>query len=174
LKQRWAGVGAILGGVIFAAAGAVMAAGNLGWLGGSPEANDLFVYLGVGLALVVGGFAATHGADISSRGQLGRIVSVAAIAASVILLGSRLLEFAILGTLAIFVTLLGFTRLVQRDKLLPTPDVVLLSVAMVASITWNTETPSAALLIVVGLAASWISYHALVANRWGKRARLIR
>jgi hypothetical protein len=163
-------VGAIVGGVIFAAAGAVMAAGNLRWLGGSPEANDLFVYLGVGSALVVAGFAARHGADIRGRGQLGRLVSVAAIAACIILLLSRLLDFAIFGTLATFVTLLGFTRLVQRDKLLPMPDVVLLYVATVASITWNTETPSAALLIVVGLVASWVSYHALVANRWAEKA----
>ncbi len=40
-------------------------------------------------------------------------------------------------------------------------------VATVASITWNTETPSAALLVLVGLVAAWVSYRALLAGHWG-------
>jgi hypothetical protein len=47
--------------------------------------------------------------------------------------------------------------------------VVLLGIATVASITWNTETASAALLIIVGLVAAWISYRALLAGQWGLR-----
>jgi len=38
---------------------------------------------------------------------------------------------------------------------------------MVASITWNTETPSAALVVIVGLVFSWLSYRALLAGRCG-------
>lgn len=170
LVEPWAAWAAIGGGIVYASAGAVMAGQNLGWLGvpGAPEANDLFVWLGLGLALVVAGFTVQHGADIRRRGGLGRTVGVAGIAAPVILLLSRVVEFAILGTVATFIAILGFTLVVQRHKLLPRFDVVLLYVATVASITWNTETPSAALLVIVGFVASWISYRSLVAQRWGK------
>ncbi len=170
LTRRWAGLSAILGGFVYAVTGAVMAARNLRWFGWVPEANPLFVWLGVGLALVVGGFALRHGTDIRSRGALGRWTARAGIAAPIFLLLSWVIEFAIFGTVITFAAILMFTVLVHRARLLPRLDVVLLAVATVASITWNTETPSAALLIIVGLVAAWVSYLALVARRWDPRA----
>jgi len=83
---------------------------------------------------------------------------------------SLIIEFAIFGTLATSVAILTFTRVVHRDKLLPKTDVVLLYVATVASITWNTETPTAAFLVVVGLVATWVSYRALIAGLWQSQA----
>jgi hypothetical protein len=112
------------------------------------------------------GFAVVHGADIKRRGTAGVVAIVGGILAPVILLFSRLIEFAIFGTLVTFLAILAFTVMVWRGRILPRPDGALLVIATVASITWNTETPSAALLIVVGLIASWISYRALVADRW--------
>ncbi len=83
---------------------------------------------------------------------------------------SALVEFAILGTLLTFVCLLAFTILVHRDKLLRSREIIVLYVATVASITWNTETPSAALLVIVGAAMSWVSFQALVVGRWGAQS----
>ncbi len=169
MAQRVSGLGAIVGGFVYAVAGGVMAARNLRGFGWVPNANPLAVWLGVGLALVVGGFALRHGADIRSRGALGRWTARAGIAAPIFLLLSLVIEFAIFGTLITFAAILMFTVLVHRARLLPRLDVVLLAVATVASITWNTETPSAALLIIVGLVASWISYRALLAEKWRPR-----
>ena len=169
MARLWTGLGAIVGGFIYAVTGAVMAVANLGWFGLPRDANGLSFWLGAGLALVVAGFAAQHGEDIQRRGKLGRWTARVSIAASIILLLSGVIEFAIFGTLATFVALLMFTLLVRQDRLLPQLDVVLLGIATVASITWNTETPSAALLIIVGLVAAWVSYRALLAGKWGLR-----
>ena len=162
-------LGAIVGGFIYAAVGAVMAAGNLRWFGWSPNANPLMVFLGLGLAPVVIAFALIRGADIWRRGAAGRIATIAGFAAPTFLLASALIEFAIFGTLMTFVAIAAFAILVHRDRLMPRTDIALLYVATIASITWNTETPSAALLIAVGLIASWISYRALLAERWATR-----
>jgi hypothetical protein len=110
-----------------------------------------------------------HGGDIQRRGTLGRWIARTSIAAIILLLLSLVIEFAIFGTLATFAAILMFTLLVHQDRLLPRLDVVLLGIATVASITWNTETASAALLIIVGLVAAWISYRALLAGKWGVR-----
>ena len=167
MAGHWAGLGAIVGGIVYAFTGGVMAARNLRWFGWEPNANALFVWLGAGLALVVVGFALVRGADIRGRGALGRTLAVAGPAAAIILLLSPVVEFALLGTLVTFIAILTFTLLVRRGKLLPRVDLVLLYVATVASITWNTETPSSALLVIVGLVAAWVSYRALVARCWG-------
>lgn len=143
-----------------------MAARNLRWFGWSPNANPLMVFLGLGLALIVLAFAVLRGADIWRRGLVGRVAAVAGVGAPVLLLASALIEFAIFGTLLTFVAVLAFSVMVHRSGLMMTSDVVLLYVATVASITWNTETASAALLIIVGLIASWISYRALIADVW--------
>lgn len=164
--KRWLGLGAVIGGIVYALAGALMAAGNLGWFRGAPDANSLFVWLGLGLALIVLALAVTYGADIWRRGLPGRVAAVSGVAAPLILLMSRLIEFAIFGTFATFVAILAFTVTVHRGKALPNVDVALLYVAAVASITWNTETASAALLVIVGLIASWVSYRALLGDRW--------
>jgi hypothetical protein len=169
MARLWTGFGAMVGGILYAVTGAVMAAANLGWFSLVRDANALAFWLGVGFALTVGGFAVQHGGDIQRRGRLGRWTARASLVAIVLLLLSLVIEFAIFGTLATFATILMFTVLVHQHRLLPRLDVVLLGVATVASITWNTETPSAALLIIVGLVAAWISYRALLAGKWGVR-----
>ncbi|HVE91436.1 MAG TPA: hypothetical protein VNE62_03905 [Actinomycetota bacterium] len=167
---RFLGVGAVIGGLVYAAAGGVMAANNLDWLELRGGANSLFVWLGAGLALVVVAFGVVHGRDIWSHGPRGIVASVSGVLAPVILLMSPLIQFAIFGTFATWIAIAAFTVTVHRGRLLPRGDVALLAVATVASATWNTETPSAALLIVVGVAAAWISYRALLSDWWGADA----
>jgi hypothetical protein len=168
--RRLVGSAAVFGGLVYAVAGGVMAARNLGWFGWAPDANSLFVWLGAGLALMVVGFGLRYGRDIRRSGVAGRIAAAAGISAPIILLLSRLIEFAIFGTLATFVAIAAFTVTVHRGRLLGRLEVVLLYVATVASITWNTETASAALLVVVGLIGAWVAYRALVSDRWGLQA----
>ena len=166
IVRRSLGIGAVAGGVIYAVAGGVMAARNLGWFGWSQNSDPVMVWLGLGLALIVLAFGVVRGADIWSGGPAGRIAAVAGIAAAITLLASGVIQFAIFGTLLTFVAFVAFTVMVYRRRHLPRSDVTLLVVATVASITWNTETPSAALLVVVGLVAGWISFRALLADRW--------
>lgn len=167
--RRWLGVGAVVGGVVYAVAGGLIAGRNLGWLAGSP-ANAALMWLGVGLAMIVLAFALVHGDDIWRASAAGRVAAVSGVAAPLILLVSRLVEFAIFGTFTTFIAVAAFAVMTHRGRRLPAPDVVLLYVAAVASVTWNTETPSAALLIVVGFVGSWVSYRALLAGHWYARA----
>lgn len=164
--RRALGAAAVIGGIIYAVSGAHMAAGNLRWFGRSPGANEHFLWLGIGFVLIVVAFGAVRGRQIWRQGPPGQIASVAGVVAPLMLLVSRMIEFAILGTLMTFIAILAFAVTVHLRKLMPRVDVVLLYVAALASITWNTETGSAALLVIVGLVASWISYRALVASAW--------
>jgi hypothetical protein len=160
----------MVGGGVYAVAGAVMAARNLRWFGWTPSANPLMVWLGLGLALQVAALGIAFGPQILRAGVAGKVAAAAGSLAPLILLLSRLVEFAIFGTLATFLAIAAFTVAVLRHALLPRPDVVLLAFATVASITWNTETASAALLVVVGLIGAWICYRALIAGKWPDHA----
>jgi len=165
--HRWLGPIGFLGGVIYALAGARITGGNLGWYDWSRDANGQFIWLGLGLLLVVGAFGVEHAADLWSLGRSGKVAALAGVVAPVVLLTSRLIEFAIFGTLSTFVLLAAFTRAAQHHGRLPRVDVAVLAVATVGSITWNTENGSAALLIGVGGLLAIESLRMLSARRWG-------
>lgn len=146
-------VGGAAGGMLFAAGGAWMGSMNAGWLGPRGGANALFPLLGLAVALVVSAWAAAGWpaklwrAGIAGRGAAGLLF----VAPGVYIL-SWVIEFAILGTMALGLGLVLLAVAMWRRHLSDLPDRVLVALAAVGSLTWNTETLSAFLLVVVGLA----------------------
>ncbi len=153
---------ALLGSTLFAAGGFWMGSMNVGWFGLEENANSLFPLLGLGAALVVGGLSSSPLAKgLHSRGVLERATRILMVAAPLVYLLSWLVEFAILGTLALGLGLICLTVIVIRRRWLPPIDRLLVAVSAVAALTWNTETVSAFLLVGVGLVWAILSMRPL-------------
>ena len=143
---------AVLGCLIYAGAGAVMGSQNDGWFGLERETNDVLPVLGVGAALVAIAFTGTSFSDrLREVGTVGVASRVLVVAGSVLFIMGTLIEFAIFGTLSLAAGLICMAVAVIRHALVPVIDRVLISASAVGSITWNTETTSAFLLVGVGL-----------------------
>lgn len=140
------------GGMLVAATGTWMGAMNAGWFGLQREANSLFPLLGVGLALVVAAWAAAGWwATLSRAGIGGRSAASLLVLAPGVYILSWLIEFAILATLAMGIGLVLLAVTLWRHRLSRSPDRVLVAAAAAGSLTWNTETLSAFLLVGVGV-----------------------
>lgn len=146
---------ALFGATIYAAAGALIGSMNAGWFGLERNANPLLPMLGVGAALIVIAFVSTtlH-MRLREAGSLGRATQVLLVVGPLLFILSWLIEFAIIGTLSLGLGLVGLAVTVTRRKLVSIPDRVLIILSAVGSLTWNTETVSAFLLVGVG--AVWM------------------
>ncbi len=143
----WSRLSALLGAVVFAAGGATMGSMNAGWFGLERDANSLFPLLGVGAGLVVVGLARSSlTRRLHQAGRLGRAARYLLAVAPVLLILNAVVEFAIFGTLA---------------RLLHPGDRLLIALSAIGSITWNTETLSAFLLVGVGLVWAILSVRLL-------------
>jgi hypothetical protein len=148
----WRRLAALLGAALFAAGGVTMGSMNAGWFGLKRDANSLFPLLGAGAALVVVGFAHSSLArQLHEAGPLGRAARYLLVVAPVLLLLNAVVEFAIFGTLALAFGLIAVAVVVLRRRLFHPADRVLITLSAIGSITWNTETLSAFLLVGVGL-----------------------
>jgi hypothetical protein len=158
---------ALLGGVIYAAAGALIGSMNAGWLGLERNANAALPALGVGAALVVIAFFSTalHG-RLREIGTLGRVTQVLIAVGCLSFVLSWLIEFAIVGTLCLGLGLVCLSVSVTRWRLVTTTDRILIILSAVGSLTWNTETVSAFLLVGVGFL--WIILSIRLLSRSGK------
>ncbi|MFN2556199.1 MAG: hypothetical protein ABR592_04890 [Nitriliruptorales bacterium] len=140
-----------LGGLLFAAAGAWMGSMNAGWFGLQRDANSLFPLLGLGVGLVVAaGAAAGWQAKLWRAGPDGRTAGILLLVAPVVYLFSWAIEFAIFGTLSLGLGLLLLAVAMWRRQLSGRVDRVLVTLAALGSLTWNTDTLSAFLLVGVG------------------------
>ncbi len=153
MGPRWVlTAAAILGGIVFAGAGAVMGSMNAGWFGLERDANAVFPLLGVGVLLVVASWARRGWArTLWGSGVLGKAAAALLVLAPVLFVLNPVIQFAIFGTLALGIGLALFAALLWRRRFMAKADRVLATVAAIASLTWNTETLSAFLLVVVGL-----------------------
>jgi hypothetical protein len=149
----WGAPGALgaLGGLVYAAAGAVMGSTNAGWV--QPRgANALMPALGVGIVLVA---VAAAGSGWARRlwhaGEAGRVGCALVVLSPVAYLVSWAVEFALIGTLAFGLGLVLLAVAAWRHRVGEPGDRVLLAVAATGSLTWNTETTSAFLLVAVGI-----------------------
>lgn len=153
MKNRSKPLG-VLGGLVFAATGAFWGVMNAGWFALERDADRYFLqaWLGVGVALVVVGFlAAGWGGRLSSAGVAGRAAVWLFLAAPILNILSAVIEFAIVGTLALGLGLILLTFAAFRHRLVPRLDRWLVLLSAVGSVTWNTETQSVWLLVGVGL-----------------------
>ena len=148
-------VTALLGATIYAAAGALIGSMTVGWFGLERNANAHLPTLGVGAALIVIAFFSTSlHMRLRGAGSLGRVTQVLLVVGPVFFILSWVIEFAIIGTLSLGLGLVCLAVTVTRWKLVSTTDRVLIILSAVGSLTWNTETVSAFLLVGVG--AVWM------------------
>jgi hypothetical protein len=146
---------ALLGAIVYAAAGALMGSQNAGWFELERDANALLPTLGVGASLVVVAFASsTLHMRLREAGSLGRATQVLLVVGPLLYILSWLIQFAIFGTLCLGIGLVCLAVAVSREKLVPVTERVLIILSAVGSLTWNTETVSAFLLVGVG--AIWM------------------
>lgn len=143
---------AVIGGLIYAAAGALIGSQNAGWFGLGREANDVLPLLGVGAALVAVAFTGTSFSErLKKAGALGVASRILVVVGCVLFIMGSLIDFAIFGTLSLAAGLIFMAVAVTRHKLVSVTDRILIIASAVGSITWNTETTSAFLLVGVGL-----------------------
>lgn len=129
-----------------------MGSQNAGWFGLERNANALLPFMGVGASLVVGTFAKSPlNGRLGQAGGAGRASQVLLIAGPIIFVLSWVIQFAIIGTLALGIGLVCLAIAVTRQKLVPVIDRVLIAASAIGSLTWNTETTSAFLLVGVGV-----------------------
>jgi hypothetical protein len=142
----------IVGGLLFATGGAVMGSMNAGWMGLEGNANALFPLLGLGTALFVIAWVLAGWVHTLWRGGPDGVAAVVLLViAPILYLASWLIEFAILGTLALGLGLVLLALTMWRNRWANPADRVLVTLAAVGALTWNTETLSAFLLVGVGL-----------------------
>ena len=145
----------LVGAIVYAAAGAHIGSQNAGWFGLERNANALLPTLGVGAALVVIAFASsTLHMRLREAGGLGRATQVLLVVGPLLYILSWLIQFAIFGTLCLGIGLICLAVAVTRGKLVPVTERVLIILSAIGSLTWNTETVSAFLLVGVG--AIWM------------------
>lgn len=149
---------AVLGGLVFAGAGATMGSMNAGWFGLEPNANALFPLLGAGvLLLAVPWVRAGWPRTLWELGLLGKAAAVLLVLAPALLLLNPVLQFAIFGTLGLGIGLALLTATLWQQRVGTKADRVMATLAVIASLSWNTETLSAFLLAAVGLLLATVS-----------------
>ena len=143
---------AILGALVYAAGGAYIGSLNAGWLDYGREANPVLGVLGIGAGLVVAAFAGTaFSRRLRGVGGAGRAAQILLVLGPALYVVSWLIDFAIFGTLTLAAGLFCLTIAAVMHKLAAPVDRVLMGLSAIGSITWNTETTSAFLLVGVGL-----------------------
>ena len=149
---------AVIGGLVFAVAGGVMGAQNADWFGLERNANGLFPVLGVGALLLLTGWSSTTWAvPLRRSGLLGKAAAVLLVLGAAFFLLNPLLQFAIFGTLAFGIGLVLFATTLWRQRVAARADRVMATLAAIGSLTWNTETVSAFLLVGVGVLLAILS-----------------
>ncbi|MDX1448465.1 MAG: hypothetical protein R3246_05320 [Acidimicrobiia bacterium] len=154
VRTPWMALAA-LGGIVFAAGGAVMGSMNAGAFGLQRDADAVFPFLGLGVLMLATGWAASRQGWGSTF--LGKAAAALVVLGAVFFLANPVLQFAILGTLSFGLGLVLFTVTLWRQRLMTGADRLLATLAAVGSLTWNTETLSAFLLVPVGLLLAVLS-----------------
>lgn len=132
-----------------------MGSQNAGWFRLEQNANALLPMMGVGAALVIVAFAGSPlDRQLDTAGGLARAIRILLILGSLFNVLGLLIEFAIVGTLALGFGLICLSVAVTRRRLVSATDRVLIILSAIGSLTWNTETVSAFLLVGVG--AIWM------------------
>ena len=148
---------AIGGAVLYAVSGALMGANNAGWLERPIESNRFLPGLGIGAGFVVMMFVGTDFSRVLRQNPVGQLARGFLVAGPILYVVGALIEFAIFGTLALAIGLFCLTVAVVIQRLGDPVDRVLIALSAIGSITWNTETTSAFLLVAVGAIWAFLS-----------------
>lgn len=143
---------AVAGALIYGATGIVWGAKNSAMFGLARDSGDLQVWLGIGAALVLTGFALDGwGTRLWRAVPLGPVAVGTLVAGAVLNVVSAVIDFAIFGTLGLGLGLVLLAVVAFRCRLIPQPERSLVAASAVLSLTWNTETSSAWFLAANGV-----------------------
>jgi len=142
---------ATVGGIVYALAGGIIGAQNADWLGPERNSNALLPFLGVGAALVIVAARTTSFHEQLRNYRVGRVAEYLLMTGAMLYVVSWIVQFAILGTLTFALGLFCLAFTFWARRLGGVIDRVLVTLSAIGSLTWNTETTSAFLLVGVGL-----------------------
>ncbi len=128
-----------------------MGAENAGWLDFGRNANALLPFLGIGAALVIMAARPTLFHEQLRATGAGRVAGYLLAVGAALYVVSWVIQFAILGTLTLALGLICLAFTFWAHRLGQVIDRVLVTLSAIGSLTWNTETTSALLLIWVGV-----------------------
>jgi len=137
--------------MVYALAGGLIGAQNADWLGMGRDANALLPLLGLGVALVIAAARTTSFHEHLRTFPAGRVSGYLLMAGALLYVVSWIIQFAILGTLTLALGLICLAFTFWAQRLGDVIDRVLVTLSAIGSLTWNTETTSAFLLVGVGL-----------------------
>lgn len=152
---------ALLGGLLFAMTGAIVGSQNAGWFELKRNANAMLPALGLGTALLVVGFRSSSFDEQVRTTGLGRAARILIVVASGAYIVSWVIEFAIIGTLTLGIGLTCLAIGLLRSRRVTLGDRTLIVFSAIGSLTWNTETESAFLLVGVGVIWMILSFRLL-------------
>ena len=152
---------ATVGAIVYAVAGGVIGAQNADWLGGERNANALLPFLGLGAALVIIAARSTSFHEHVSLSLVGRVAGYLLLTGALLYVVSWIIQFAILGTLTLALGLICLAFTLWARRLGAVVDRVLVTVSAIGSLTWNTETTSAFLLVGVGVIWAILAFRLL-------------
>jgi len=142
---------ATIGAIVYALAGGLIGAQNADWLGLERNANALLPFLGLGAALVILAVRTTSFHEQLRNYPAGLVAGYLLTAGALLYVISWVIQFAILGTLTLALGLICLAFTFWARRLGDVIDRVLVTLSAIGSLTWNTETTSAFLLVGVGL-----------------------
>jgi|GEM_PF-2134609 len=142
---------ATIGAIVYALAGGLIGAQNADWLGVGRDANGLLPFLGIGAAIVIMAARTTSFHEHLRNALVGRVGGYLLMAGALLYVVSWIIQFAILGTLTLALGLICLAFTFWARRLGDVIDRVLVTLSAIGSLTWNTETTSAFLLVGVGL-----------------------
>lgn len=152
---------ATVGAIVYAVAGGVIGAQNADWLGPERNANALLPLLGLGAGLVIIATRSTPFHERVSLSVVGRVAGYLLVTGALLYVVSWIIQFAILGTLTLALGLICLAFTLWARRLGAVVDRLLVSVSAIGSLTWNTETASAFLLVGVGLIWAVLAFRLL-------------
>lgn len=137
--------------MVYAGAGGFMGAQNADWLGPGRDANALLPFLGVGAALVIVALRGTSFHHSLRESPVGRWSGYLLTVGAALYVVSWAIQFAIFGTLTLAFGLICLSITIWARRVLGMTDRILATISAIGSLTWNTETASAFLLVGVGV-----------------------
>lgn len=151
---------AVIGAAAYACAGGVIGAQNAGWLNWR-DANALLPFLGLGGALVIIAVRNSSLHEELRSSAIGHVGGYLLLLGAILYVVSWVIQFAIFGTLTFALGLFCIAVSFWGLRLGRITDRVLVTLSAIGSITWNTETQSAFLLVAVGLIWVVLSFRLL-------------
>lgn len=152
-----------VGALAYGTAGALIGSMNAGWFNQDGDANGELPLIGLGAGLVIFAFLGTPLHErVRAAGKLGNAIKILLAIGVLFNILQPVLEFAIFGTLGLGIGLVCLSVATWGREFPPRLDQILIAFSAAGSLTWNTETTSAFLLLGVAILWMVISFRLLL------------